>query len=255
MASIYIHNLTQSTVYYLGVPIDAASSYLIPTSKYVGYVDNETLLTDILSGDAGISNDNTNYYTGAAGINILKGILPTDEDNALLSRPKLAPSGWTFQARAVEFATSTLSSLVNNKIDGTSWNDVTIKFYDDEDTELTDQNDLDTDCVKTILSWEPLYDYEIVGGFLSSKSNITDNCRIYMIGVPDLAAEYGGSKVMVNGINLAHIDGNDRLTIDGRTSKRLNYNATYHTNKLQVTIFHGAGSKYDLQIVFEHYKL
>lgn len=200
-----------------------------------------------LRDSADITDYETNWQAGAD--------TPlTDPEGATLIRFKMAPSGWTFHAHAIEFETSVLNSLVNDKVDGTGWGDATLKFYDVNGTEITTQATADTDCVKTILEWEPLYDYEVVGGFLSAATAVIDNARCYIVAVPDIPAGSGGSKVMVNGINMKHIDASSRLTVDGRTSKRMNYNATYHTNKMQVTMNHDVGSKNKLMIVFEVYK-
>jgi len=176
----------------------------------------------------------------------------TDGEGSLLNRTKMASAGWTYQARFMEFTTSTLASVLNEKENGTDWADATIKFYDNVDAELTVQGDLDTDCVKTVFDFEPVYDMEIIGGNVTASPAPTNDMRLWVIAVPDIAVEYGGSKNMVNQLNLKKKSSHD---IDGRTPKRMNYDATYHTNKLRIIIKHSAGAKESVMMEVEHFKL
>lgn len=173
---------------------------------------------------------------------------------AMRSRLKMAPHGWAYQARGIEFETSKLSSLVNNDKDGVDIGDVTLKFYNSSDTELTTQTDLDSSCVKTVIEFEPTHDYEVIGGFISMVGTTTQDIRVYCIAVPDIPAAAGGSKVMINQLNMKYIGESDRLIIDGRTPKRMNYDATYHTNKLRKEFHHPAGAKCEFTIVFEIFR-
>lgn len=221
-------------------------------------LDDNNLLLEAYDGPVARScklrSDTADYTEYVADYQANSNPTLTDGDGYMLQRPKMAPKGWTFQARAIEFETAKLGSIYNKKHDGSNWNDATLKFYDDEDNELTTQGDILASGVKTVLDWEPLYDYEVVGGFLSRITTISQDVRCHIIAIPDLTEGQGGSKLMVSGINLQYIDDGDRLTVDGRTSKRLNYNATYHTNKLRIQLDHPAGSQNKLMVVFEHYK-
>ena len=61
---------------------------------------------------------------------------------------------------------------------------------------------------------------------------------------------------MINGVNLKMVDGGDRLVIDGRASKRMDYveiNGLY-TNTMRMIVRHPAGQQTPLMIVWEHYK-
>ena len=175
----------------------------------------------------------------------------TDGEGSALSRTKMASSGWTYQGRFMEFVTSTLASVVNNNVDGSAIGDATIKFYDNIDTELTVQGTIDTDCVKTVFDFEPAYDMEVIGGGVIAAATPAADCFVWVIGVPDVAAEYGGSKVMINQLNLKKKQTHD---IDGRTPKRMNYDVTYHTSKLRIVLKHAAGAKECIMMEVEHFK-
>lgn len=251
----YIHNLSGVEVRYIGVPIAVGSSYLIPSDKYVNFSNDDDLLVDVASGVSGISADNATSLTGSDGINLLKDVqYSVDSEGAQVTRLKMSQAGWTYQARALEFNTGGLNSLVNNKADGTIWGDATLKFYNSSDVEVTTQLLIDLTAVKTVLEWEPTYDYEIVGGFLSMPTTPLADYRVYVVAVPDVSEELGGSKLMVSGINMKSIPAGSRLLIDGRTAKRMNYSDSLHTNKIQLSIEHAPGSSHNFMIVFEHFK-
>jgi hypothetical protein len=176
----------------------------------------------------------------------------TDGDNASLQRTKMATAGWTYQARFMEFTTSLLTSIKNDDVDATDHGDATIKFYDDQDVELTVQGDLDTDCVKTVFCFEPIYHMELIGGSIKASPTPTNDVYMWCIAVPDLTQAQGGSKNMINQLNLKI---KPEMSIDGRTPKRMNYDAVYHTNKLCKTFKHNAGDQCKIMVEIEHFKL
>lgn len=183
-------------------------------------------------------------------------IYPTDTDYAPLYRLKITPSGWVYQLHAIEFATSTLNSIYNKDKDGNDLGFTTIKFYDNEGVELTDQEDIDTDCVKTVVNWEPTFDYDIIGGVVKQSSLPSDNVRVWIIGVPDIPAGSGGSKMfLTGGVNLKYM-GLEDVKVDGRTPKRLSYNATYHTNKLQIVVKTDTpGTKHNISLLLDIFRI
>lgn len=174
-----------------------------------------------------------------------------DFDGDQYVRIKNSSEGYTFQARSIEFETSMLGSIHNEKYDGTDWGDATIKFYDVSDVELTIQGDIDTDCVKTVVDWEPLYDFDLIGGSIHTLVPCSSEFRLYCVAVPDIPEGSGGSKVMINGINMNF---QDMIEVDGRTSKHMVYDATNHTNKMRKIIKHDAGKKCRCELIWEHFK-
>jgi hypothetical protein len=179
---------------------------------------------------------------------------PKDSDDAILVRPKAAKTGWTYHLTAPEFCTSKVNSLYHKDVTGSDLNYCIVKYYDAAGTELTTQGSCDTDCVKTVFSFEPTWDYEIIGGTIKTIGSVTEDVRIWVIAVPDIPAANGGSKVMVQSVNLKFIDPNNGIEADGRASKYMTYNSTYHTNKLQLTVKHPAGHQEGIMMALELYK-
>jgi hypothetical protein len=177
-----------------------------------------------------------------------------DIDNAVIARFKAAKAGWTYHMSGVEFQTSTINSFYHKDVNGNDLNEAWAKYYDVNNNELTTQGSCDTDCVKTVLTFEPPWDYEIIGGTLKTISAVTSDMRVWIIAVPDIPANLGGSKVMVQNINLIFIDPNNGIVTDGRASKYMTYNAVYHTNKLQFTLKHTTGYKERVMIAFELFR-
>lgn len=179
---------------------------------------------------------------------------PSDSDGSPLSRAKITTSGWSYQMHNLEFKTSQLDSLYSKKQDGTDFGFITIKCYDSNGNQLSSQEDCDTSAVETIVDWEPNHDYEIVGGNFKQTAIPTENIRLWVVGVPDVPANYGGSKLFVTGVNLKYLGLEEGVKADGRAPKYLTYNATYHTNKLRFILKHDAGFKHDIQATLEIFK-
>jgi|CXWL01.1.fsa_nt_gi hypothetical protein len=177
-----------------------------------------------------------------------------DSDGAVMSRVKVAPSGWNFQYRGVEFATSTLASVVNKDADNSDLADATLKLYKADGTLITDQAVADAECVKTIIDIEPPYDIYIAGGKLKFITQPTEDVRIAVVGVPDVPAVAGGSKHFVQNINLKFLPAADGVNADGRAAKWLQYSATYHTNKIRFLLYHPAGHKMPISTFLELYR-
>jgi len=164
--------------------------------------------------------------------------------------------GWSFHSQGIDFETSNLTSVYNKDDAGndlgfatlTCWNDLAMT------TQSADQTDATLNCVKTVVDWEPTFDYEIVQGKFHQELDPGIDMYIYVIGVPDVPVESGGSKPFVCCLNLDRLPLKDGFTADGRRPKRLNYNATYHTNKMRLIINHPAGTKHKCMIVYEVYK-
>lgn len=186
-----------------------------------------------------------------------KAIEPRDPDGARILRPKAAKSGWTFSLIPVEITTSTLSTVYSKLVDGSTRSGVTCKIYDSDDAEITTpgiENINLAACVKTVVDFEPTYDYELIGGTIQQNSLPQSNLRVWVIGVPDIPAESGGSKEMVGGVNLMYIDPADKIEADGRVSKYMAYNTTYHTNKLRFILKHNAGLQHNVMIALQLFR-
>jgi len=177
-----------------------------------------------------------------------------DSDGDAMMRIKYAPTGWHYQVHVIEFETCKLSSAYEKKSTLVDYGFVTLKFYKADDTEITDQPTLDTDCVRTQVDFEPTHDYEIVGGLVSQITQPTTDVRIWLIGAPDIPEVMGGNKAFLTGYNLAFQAAGVVFGINGRSSKYLPYDAVYHSGKMRTVVRTDAGIKHRIMAAFEIYK-
>ena len=182
-----------------------------------------------------------------------------DTDGAFIVRPKAAKKGWSFWAVPIELTTSTLSGSVYCKdAAGTDISGITCKIYDNNNAEITTAGLLNANlntCVKTILDFEPAFDFEMIGGELRINSNPAQDIRMWIIGAPDIPAQYGGSKEFASGVNLKFMAPDSSFQIDGRVTKYVTYNAATHQGKLRVLLKHPAGTQVNMQFVIHLYRL
>lgn len=214
--------------------------------------DDYFLLATVIIKDSGTDQVDfeTNYLSKSN-----KTLIPKDLESSALIRNKVSPIGWTYQHHSFEFSTSTIGSLNHKKFDLTDFGFCTLKFYKDESgTECTDQTDADSTCIKTVIDWEPTHDFELIGGVANWESVLNSEVFLWVVGVPNIPYAYGGTKEMISNCSLKHFL-NREIGIDGRATKRLNYSASYHTNKLRFIFRHPAGFKFNPQINMEFYKL
>lgn len=181
-----------------------------------------------------------------------------DTDGAQVVRPKAAKKGWSFWAVPIEITTSTLTGTLYCKdAAGTDIPGITCKIYNGSNAEITTAGLLDANlntCVKTVLDFEPAFDYEIIGGALRLNSNPSQDVRMWLIGAPDIPAIYGGSKEFASGINLKFLATDGSFDIDGRVTKYIKYDAATHQGKLRILLKHPAGASVNMQFVIHLYR-
>ena len=177
-----------------------------------------------------------------------------DSDNASFSRTKQAPTGWTYQLRGINFTTSTFGSMVNKTETDTDSGDSTLKFYNASGIEVTDPT-LSTTITKTVFDLEPAYDYYIIGGIAKVLVTPTNDVRLNVTAAPDVPFSYGGSRVMIKGVNFKFVGANDKVDADGRASKMLTFSSSYHSSKLRFSVYHSAGEAHSFAVFLEHYKV
>lgn len=183
----------------------------------------------------------------------------SDIDGIPFFRLKASKKGWSFWALPIEITTSTLSGSVYSKdASGTNIPGITCKIYDNNNAEITTAGLLNANlntCVKTVLDFEPTFDYEMIGGILRINSNPGTDIRLWIVGAPDIPAIYGGSKEFASGINLKFLAPDSAFEIDGRVTKYVTYSADTHQGKLRIILKHPAGTQINLQAVIHTYKL
>lgn len=176
----------------------------------------------------------------------------TDADGSQLFRQKAAKKGWTFGLVPIEVETSKLTGVSSKLVDNTNRSGISVKLYNASDVLITDAADEGT-CVRTVIEFEPTYDYELIGGRCQQMAKPANDVHIWVIAVPDIAAP-NGSKEMVGGVNLCYIDPTDKVDANGRAAKFMTYDATYHTNKLQFTFRHTAGVNHKALLTLEMFR-
>lgn len=181
-----------------------------------------------------------------------------DTDGAQIVRQKAAKKGWTYTVIPIEFQTSRLSDSVYSKhYEGTDRSGISLKAYNNSDVEVTTPGIANVNyasIVKTVIDFEPEYDYEVIGGFIRTINDISSDIRLWIVAVPDISAGSGGSKEMVSGLNLNYMKPENVYFVDGRVTKFLSYNATYHTNKLRFILKYPAATNENVVINIELYK-
>ena len=183
-------------------------------------------------------------------------IEPRDSDNSRIVRPKTTKTGWHYEPRSLDFLTSKYNSLYNRKhdgntiADGTDYGDAHMKFYNasgnelsyqqagfESETEAEFQTRLTSGCVKTIVNWQPTYDMDIIGGIVMIKNPPTSDAYMWSIAAPQLAEQYGGQvPFAAGGWNLSFMGDTDKLIVNGRGSKTVQYDPVYNTNEFSLII-------------------
>lgn len=162
-----------------------------------------------------------------------------------------------FNMRVFSFFTAKSGSLHNvNSVTGLPYHDVEYKLYDASGSLITDQA-LSGTAVKTVVDFEPHYNYEIVGGFADLPEGLrggtTDQWFIGGVGIPDLPVEMYGSIPYISEINVEAVQ-ISRVVSDGRATSYLPYKLYgYPTNKIRFYIKHPAGAQERFQFYLEHF--
>lgn len=204
--------------------------------------------TVIKKGTADATDFEANYKTDA---NVR--LQDRDKSGRKVSRMAATERGWQFHLTGIEFTTAKIDSLYHKDPDGNDLNQATVKFYDDQDVEVTEQVN-EVTIVKTVLDFEPPFDIELIGGKLKQLNTTAQDVRVYVIAVPDVPKAYGGSKDFVCCINMKFIRDHDSVDADGRSSKLLKFDAVNHTNKVQLIVNHPAGFQHDMMMLLEMFK-
>jgi hypothetical protein len=203
--------------------------------------------------DADKADFETNYKSSGN-----QPLYQSDSDGAQIVRVKAAKKGWSFWALPIEVTTSMLGANAYCKDSaGNDIGGITCKIYDGANAEITVAGILNANlnlCTKTVVDFEPNFDYEIIGGSLRINSNPSQDIRLWIVGAPDIPAIYGGSKEFASGINLKFLGPDSEFEVDGRVTKFLSYNATTHSGKIRLILKHPAGSQVNMQFTLHMYR-
>lgn len=247
-----VRNNKQTSDTWCGLLMDAGASHTIELVELARWQNDSKVLSDIASGNL-ILNDGTNDISDvASAINFLKDTDTTqrDSDGAVMTRSKITASGWNFQMLGFEIKTASANGVYAKDENGDNLNYFTYKMYDTNNQETQ----VEADAVKTVVDFEPPFDYEILGGQLLQKNPPSTDIHLAVIGVPDIPLAYGGSKKFIVGIDLAYVTSGRPFNSDGRAPKRLTYNSQLHTNKLRFVFNHGAGVQHEVMQILEYFR-
>ena len=176
-----------------------------------------------------------------------------------------------YEPRSLNFYTSLYNSLYNSShdgagiYDGTDHGDAHLHFYNTSNVELIkEENETNEDyqtrvtanCVKTILEWEPSFDYRIFGGTLMIKNPPTTPAYFWIVVAPDYPYPVGSTPFISGGWELSYFQDKSFVKMDGKTCSKLIYqNGGYPgTNKIGMICKHGVGVSIGIQMIFEFYK-
>jgi len=181
-----------------------------------------------------------------------------DDDGRQIVKAATTYKGWRYLAHVIEMETAKIGGCFSNDFQSIARGDFTMKFYDDQDVEITSglQADLDSDCVKTVITFQPTYDFDLIGGNVHQHTTPTENVRMWVVaGAVDLGPAY--VKEFVGGLNFKFLGVNEQIETDGRAGARLNYSTPgvpVPTNKMQYIVTHPAGHHHEIMIVMEYFR-
>lgn len=254
-----IKNIDSVNHIVLGVDLAPGDEYIIPDSKRIKAQNDNYILDNITLDKLQIGNGSSYITSHIDQVNWLKNIDATekDSDGRPILRQAAASKGWVYLAMPIEFETSKLNSLYCKQEDLTDFPGVSIKFYDDVGVELTTELDITTSCEKTVVTFAPTFDYELVGGNIHQSIIPTSDVRIWVSGgILELNSE-PYVKSFVSGINFKYIGIDDHISTDGRAAKFMQKTITgvpYQGNQLRFTVRHQAGYNHKIMILMEYFR-
>lgn len=201
--------------------------------------------------DVDKSDFETNYLSTANSV-----IESRTKDGRLQVKNSTANRCTNFNLRVFSFYTASTSKLHNiNPVTDASFGDVAVTLYDINGN-VTNTG---SSAVKTVVDFEPHYNYEIIGGYMDVPGdilgNLTDTWYMSVIGVPDYPAPMG-SVSYISEVNVEAIT-DTRIISDGRAVSYLpyNYGGYPHTNRLRFVFKHPSGlnNSKRFQIYLEHF--
>ena len=182
--------------------------------------------------------------------------LEIDSQGRQIVRNATSNKGWHYQAHSLEFTSSTLDSIYNKDKNGNDLGYGEIKLYDNNGDEITNQLSANTTCVKSVITWKPDFDFEIISGNVRQESKESFDMYLHVgiqanTGYP---APYDWLYVPFTngGINMKYIGADEPLRTDGRSAKYVK--AATNGDHFEITLNHGAGNKHSMSIIFEIYK-
>lgn len=207
--------------------------------------DNGAKFQTVIHSDGDMPNEYSDYQTN---YEVLKNrpFVPIDSDGSHMNRGKTAPKGWHFEPQAVCITTATVNGFYNKDKNGTDLGHTTYKMFNSNGEEVIDP----ALAIKTEVTWNPDYSYEIIGGNLIQASPPANDIFIWVEGPASIPFLQGG-------VNLKLLASGSSLNTDGRTSKKLldELDGSPVPNHLVMTIKHPLNFQHTIQMIFDIFKL
>lgn len=213
--------------------------------------DIDLLRLVIAAHEAVISKPQAQLYLGDQSVS-------GTTDGRIEVRVTAAKKTSKFKLRFITFYTSKANSQESgNPITGQPHGDVTLTLQKWSGTTWVAATDADAE--RTVVDWDPLYSFEIIGGWAdiptALKDGTTDAWSLSCVAAPDYAI-YGLAVDFVSDVNLEAVM-SQRVVINGRAVQYLAATivdgVNYYTNRLRFTTRHPAGAQLRFQIAVENF--
>lgn len=226
---IFIKNESSTTISRRGIVIGSGAYYLLPDTDKLSWANDSQVLSDIANNILVVAktDDEQNDLTDLnAALNYLKG-LPSAQDPSGRNIIRVASTkkGWHFQAHSIQFNINALGSIYNKDENGNDLGFTTMKVLRADGTECLTQADADTTGCKTIVTWAPSFDFEVISGNVRQESKNNINSYMYVnsrvpTGLP-APNDFVKLPFVQGGVNLKYIGADELLKTDGRSAKLL----------------------------------
>jgi len=272
--SIKIKNIDTSIHVWGGKEYQVDEIYTCENSTDIRrYGNDSTFITDLANSKAQVYNDDVLVSTLALAIFLVTGssqYFPIDGDNRPLYRGVITEPEFHYSPRSLDFYTCKYNSLFNRShygdgtIDGSpDLGDAWCSYYNASNVELTKgesesaedfQVRLTANCTKTIMYFEPSFDYDVVGAKLQFRNIPSDRAYFWFVAAPLVPAEYGGNVVfMGGGMNISFFNERDTFECDGKTVSKISYDSVYHSGMIGLIVKHNVGVQIGIQLIYQFY--
>lgn len=175
-----------------------------------------------------------------------------DETGRKIIRTAATIKGWHYSALFFTIETSTGSIYCKDYL-GNDINHFNVIRYDENGQKT--ENDIDV--VKTVVTWKPDYDYEIISGNIKQASKASQDVYLSVTGglfLENMDDIPYAVKPFVQSMNLAFFE---ETRTDGRASKYMktvSEGAPFPTNRFQYTFDHAKGFTHKTMISVEIFR-
>jgi hypothetical protein len=193
-----------------------------------------------------------------------------DSEDRPLSRNVITDPSFRYSPRSLDFYTAKYGSLYNRShfgdgtIDGApDLGDAWLKYYDADNVELVKgesetiedfQIRITANCTKTVMYFEPSFNYDVIGAKLQFRNVPTDRSYFWFVAAPLVPVEYGGNVVfMGGGMNISFFNERDTFECDGKSVSKIFYDGTYHSGMVALIVKHNVGVQIGIQLIYQFY--